>query len=46
MSRGGRSAQGGTTATRLTGAIALPAYTGGSAQCTVYYDNIVVTALR
>lgn len=31
---------------RLTGAIALPAYTGGAAQCTVYYDNVVVTALR
>lgn len=31
---------------RTTGAIALPAYTGGSAQCTVYYDNIVVAALR
>jgi hypothetical protein len=32
--------------TRVThGAIALAAYTGGAAQCTVYYDNIVVTAL-
>jgi hypothetical protein len=31
---------------RPTGAIALPAYTGGSARCTVYYDNIVVTALK
>ena len=27
------------------GGIALPAYTGGSGQCTVYYDNVVVTAL-
>jgi hypothetical protein len=28
-----------------TGRIALAAYTGGVGQCTVYYDNIVVTAL-
>jgi hypothetical protein len=28
------------------GRIALPAYTGGVGQCTVYYDNIVVTALK
>jgi hypothetical protein len=27
------------------GRIALPAYTGGVGQCTVYYDNIVVTPL-
>jgi len=27
------------------GRIALPAYTGGVGQCTVYYDNIVVTRL-
>jgi hypothetical protein len=27
------------------GGIALPAYTGGAGQCTVYYDNVVVTAL-
>ena len=27
------------------GGIALPAYTGGVAACTVYYDNIVVTPL-
>jgi hypothetical protein len=27
------------------GALALPAYTGGVGQCTVYYDNVVVTAL-
>lgn len=26
------------------GAIALAAYTGGAGQCTVYYDNVVVTA--
>ena len=26
------------------GGIALAAYTGGSGQCTVYYDNVVVTA--
>jgi pectate lyase len=31
--------------TRLAqGRIALPAYTGGLGQCTVYYDNVVVTA--
>jgi hypothetical protein len=30
---------------RRSGRIALPAYTGGVGQCTVYYDNIVVTAL-
>jgi hypothetical protein len=28
-----------------TGRIALPAYTGGVSQCTVYYDNIVVTSI-
>ena len=28
------------------GCIALPAYTGGVGQCTVYYDNVVVTALK
>lgn len=28
-----------------TGGIALPAYTGGVGKCTVYYDNVVVTAL-
>lgn len=28
------------------GGIALPAYTGGVGQCTVYYDNVVVTRLR
>ena len=28
-----------------SGRIALPAYTGGVGQCTVYYDNVVVTAL-
>jgi hypothetical protein len=27
------------------GRIALPAYTGGGGQCTVFYDNLVVTAL-
>ncbi|HEY2956504.1 MAG TPA: family 16 glycoside hydrolase [Candidatus Eisenbacteria bacterium] len=30
---------------RPRGRIALAAYTGGSGQCTVYYDNVVVTAL-
>jgi len=28
-----------------TGRIALPAYTGGVGECTVYYDNVVVTRL-
>jgi hypothetical protein len=32
-------------AARTAGRIALPAYTGGVGKCTVYYDNIVVTAL-
>lgn len=30
---------------RPQGRIALPAYTGGVGQCTVYYDNVIVTAL-
>jgi hypothetical protein len=30
---------------RPRGRIALAAYTGGSGQCTVYYDNVIVTAL-
>jgi len=30
---------------RPNGCIALAAYTGGLGQCTVYYDNVVVTAL-
>jgi hypothetical protein len=29
----------------VAGQIALPAYTGGVGKCTVYYDNVVVTAL-
>lgn len=29
-----------------SGRIALPAYTGGIGECTVYYDNVVVTALE
>lgn len=29
-----------------TGRIALAAYTGGVAECTVYYDNVVVTELK
>jgi Domain of Unknown Function (DUF1080) len=28
------------------GRIALPAYTGGIGECTVYYDNVVVTPLK
>jgi len=28
------------------GRIALPAYTGGVGECTVYYDNVVVTKLE
>lgn len=31
--------------TNPEGGIALPAYTGGAGKCTVYYDNVVVTAL-
>lgn len=31
---------------RPSGRIALAAYTGGVGQCTVYYDNVVVTALE
>ena len=30
---------------RPRGGIALPAYTGGVGQCTVYYDNVIVTKL-
>jgi hypothetical protein len=30
---------------KRSGRIALPAYTGGVAQCTVYYENVVVTSL-
>jgi 3-keto-disaccharide hydrolase len=29
-----------------SGRIALPAYTGGVGECTVYYDNVLVTRLR
>ncbi len=32
--------------TSMRGRIALAAYTGGEGRCTVYYDNVVVTALR
>lgn len=32
--------------TYATGRIALPAYTGGVGECTVFYDNVVVTALE
>lgn len=28
-----------------SGRIALPAYTGGAGQCTIFYDNVIVTAL-
>jgi len=31
---------------RSRGRMALPAYTGGVGQCTIYYDNVVVTALQ
>lgn len=34
-----------TRGARPRGRIALPAYTGGVGQCTVYYDNVVVTSL-
>ena len=33
-------------AARASGRIALPAYTGGVGKCTVYYDNVLVTALN
>lgn len=35
-----------TRGNRPRGRIALPAYTGGVGQCTVYYDNVVVRALN
>lgn len=31
---------------RSRGRMALPAYTGGVGECTIYYDNVVVTALE
>jgi hypothetical protein len=31
---------------RSNGRIALAAYTGGVGECTVYYDNVVVTEAR
>jgi hypothetical protein len=31
---------------RAKGRIALAAYTGGTGQCTVYFDNVVVTKLE
>jgi len=34
-----------TRSARRAGSIALPAYTGGVGQCTVYYDNVVVTQI-
>jgi hypothetical protein len=40
LQRGDARAPGGT------GRIALPAYTGGAGECTVYYDNVLVTPLR
>ena len=33
-------------ASHARGGIALPAYTGGGGKCTVYYDNVVVSALK
>jgi hypothetical protein len=35
-----------TRNTNPTGKIAIPAYTGGVGECTVYYDNVVVTPLK
>ncbi len=35
-----------TDVRRPQGRIALAAYTGGTGQCTVYYDNVVVTELK
>lgn len=43
---GRAEARGDARAARNFGRIALPAYTGGVGQCTVYYDNVVVTALK
>src|SRR6516162_3372466 len=43
----GRSeSRGDPHSAKRFGRIALPAYTGGVGQCTVYYDNVVVTALK
>jgi len=36
----------GRQGSRARGGIALPAYTGGAGECTVYYDNVIVTALE
>jgi len=35
-----------TDARRAQGRIAFAAYTGGAGRCTVYYDNVIVTALE
>jgi len=38
--------RGDPHAAKYSGRIGLPAYTGGVGQCTVYYDNVVVTELK
>ena len=43
---GRAESRGDPHSAKRTGRIALPAYTGGVGQCTVYYDNVVVTALK
>jgi len=43
---GRAESRGDPHSARNFGRIALPAYTGGVGQCTVYYDNVVVTALK
>jgi 3-keto-disaccharide hydrolase len=43
---GRAESRGDPRSAKRAGRIALPAYTGGVGQCTVYYDNVVVTALK
>jgi len=45
-SDGRAESRGDPHSAKQFGRIALPAYTGGVGQCTVYYDNVVVTALK
>jgi hypothetical protein len=43
---GRAESRGDRNSAKRMGRIALPAYTGGVGLCTVYYDNVVVTALK
>src|SRR5262249_32496465 len=43
---GRAEARGDPHAAKRSGRVGLPAYTGGVGLCTVYYDNVVVTALQ